>query len=144
MAEDAEQDTQPELEDYQVIHGKVTDAGDHYTVEPLSKDSSLASTIDVPKSDVASVERETVFTFEIFEGIKWHDGHELDAHDIAFAFDAYKNPTVDCDSHRFQFDKMVARDVIDDRTIRIFYGEQYFAAVDTFTSLTILPSRPKR
>ncbi|MCP3915927.1 MAG: hypothetical protein GY711_10265 [bacterium] len=123
-----------------IVYGKVEEKGDKYVVTPLSKGNPLTAAKDVPKSDVESWQRETVFTFEIFEGVKWHDGHTLDTQDIAFAFDSYKNPAVDCDNVRFQFDKMVARDVIDDRTIRIFFGESYFAAIDTFTNLTILPS----
>lgn len=123
------------------IHfGKVSDGGNHYLVTPVSKDNPLGEPLKVPKDEVESVQYGTAFTFYLRGDVKWHDGHPFDVQDVAFSMECYRNPNVMCDWIRFKMDQLVHYDVLGKDGIRFFYNEQYFLALDTFTSFTILPS----
>ncbi len=124
----------------EVLYGDVVEADDVFVVTPRSKGNPLSEPARVAKDAVERVERGTVFTFELKPGVRWHDGHELDAHDVAFSLRCYWNPTVDCDSTRFKFEKFADVEVVDDLTVRFFYREQYFRALKTFYELTIVPA----
>ncbi len=122
-----------------ILFGKVTEAGDSYVVESGSSRNEIETT-RVPKGDVESVEFGTVFTFHLRDGVKWHDGHAFDAHDAYFSWEIYGNPAVDCDKVRAQFKEIVNAEVLDDRTIRYFYRQQYMDAVSTFgTNFFLMP-----
>lgn len=123
-----------------IVYGQVVDDGEVYVVTPLSPGNPLEEATPVAKSEVESVELGTVFTFELQPDIKWHDGHVFDAHDVAFSLRSYLNPTVDCDSVRFKYEKFAGVEVLDDLTVRFFYNEQYFLAMDAFYDLAIIPS----
>lgn len=123
-----------------ILFGRVTEEGDSYVVTPLSKNNPLEGRRAVPKDQVESLERETVFTFTLRDGVKWHDGHPLDADDVVFSFQQYLNPNVDCDNIRFKYQKFTGVEKIDDLTVRFYYSQQYFLALDSFYDLVILPS----
>lgn len=123
-----------------VLYGAVSDAGEDWLVTPLSSGNPLEEPRRVPKERVESVERGTVFTFHLREGVRWHDGHPFDADDVLFSWKCYRNPGVDCDHARPRFEKVVHAEVLDPHTIRFFYAEQYFAALETFNNLCILPA----
>ncbi|MDP6740822.1 MAG: hypothetical protein QF404_12510, partial [Planctomycetota bacterium] len=128
-------------------YGQVTDGGDNWVVTPASAGASLQVAVEVPKSDVESIQRGAVFTFKIREGVLWHpslvypethpdavaalDGHTLDAADVHFSWTIYSNPKVDCDEKRFQFEKITHGEIVDDLTVRFFYEEQYAFAKGT-------------
>ena len=140
-------------------YGQISDSdgGDAWVVTPISSGSSLGAAVQVPKTDVESIQRGAVFTFRLRAGVLWHpsvlypkthpeaaaalEGHTLDAADVLFSWTIYSNPKVDCDEKRFQFEKITHGEVIDDLTVRFFYQEQYAFAKSTIgDSLTILPS----
>ena len=138
-------------------YGQVTDGGDNWVVTPASAGASLQVAVEVPKSDVESIQRGAVFTFKVREGVLWHpslvypethpdavaalDGHTLDAADVHFSWTIYSNPKVDCDEKRFQFEKITHGEIVDDLTVRFLYEEQYAFAKGTIAeSLTVLPS----
>ncbi len=123
-----------------IVYGEVSEDGDAYVVKPLSGDNPLEGEKRVAKSDVESLQKETVFTFNLRDDVKWQDGHPFNAHDVYFAWQCYWNQTVDCEDSRYKIQKIVHADVLDDHRIRFFYGEQYFLALDAFTDLTVLPS----
>lgn len=123
-----------------VVYGVVSEDADHYTVLGASKDNPAgAESIRVAKSDVATVERGTVFTFDLPTNRTWHDGHVFDADDVYFSWDLYRNPAVDCDEIRFQFEKVLDAEVLDKETIRFFYEYQYFIALPSVGEMSILP-----
>jgi peptide/nickel transport system substrate-binding protein len=139
------------------LYGKVEENEDGYTVSPLSKGSALSAPVNVPASAVASVERGTVFTFNLRKNVLWHPslvferdnpeaakrqaGQTLDARDVYFSWDIYRNRFVDCDEKRFQFEKSTGCEIVDDMTVRFFFEGQYAFALDSLgTGLTLLPS----
>ncbi len=123
-----------------ILYGRVTETDGGWRVEPLSKGNSLGEARVVPKDAVKSVERETVFTFDIRPNVKWHDGRVLDSRDCTFTFASYLNPAVECDAIRFKWQKFSGCEAIDDLTVRFFAKQQYFLALDAFTGFCILPS----
>ena len=115
--------------------------GDAWLVEPVSAGNSLGEPREFPKSDVASVERGTVYTFHLREGVQWHDGHVLDLRDVLFSYGIYANPAVDCDSIRARYTgQILAAEVAGERSVRFFYAQQYFNVLETLADLAILPS----
>jgi len=122
-----------------IVFGKVTEDGDDYVVTSGSPVHPMDE-VRVPKSDVESLQRGTVFTFKLRPDVLWHDGHPFDAADVLFTWQSYLNPAVDCDSARFRFQEIVKGELLDKLTVRFFYRQQYYSAVETFNdSLCILP-----
>jgi peptide/nickel transport system substrate-binding protein len=137
-----------------VLFGAISQLDGDYRIEPLTEGgSALEAPLTVAGEDVLSIERGCAMTFTLREGVRWHpatgeagglaysiDDQVLDADDVYFSWSIYSNPEVDCDEKRFQFEKMTDCEVLDDLTVRIFYREQYFQALESVgTSLTILP-----
>lgn len=122
------------------VFGRVSEDGSDYVVAPVSTDHPLVEPLRIPKADVESLQRETVFTFDLRTNVKWHDGKSLDADDVLFSYLCYRNPSVDCDSVRFQYNKLLDAQKLSSHRIRFFYSEQYFLAKEVFSALTVLPS----
>ncbi len=122
-----------------VVYGKVRMGEDGARVTPVSAGNPIEGSVTVAPEDVASVERATVFTFYLRDGVKWHDGHPFDAEDVRFSWEVYDNPYVDCDSIRSYFQNVLAAEVVDPLTIRFFYEEQYFLALETIADMHIMP-----
>jgi peptide/nickel transport system substrate-binding protein len=95
----------------------------------------------VAASDVARVERDTVFTFHLRRDVRWHDGHPFDARDVLFSYECLRNPHVRCDRRRYLFEKIASAEMLDRHTLRFVFERQYFLAAAAFDeNLTILPS----
>ena len=137
-----------------VVYGRVEDRGDYYAVVPVSKGAALGEPIEVAREDVESLQQGTVFTFYLRSDVTWHpysrtvggeevtiEGHKLDADDVMFSWRLYENPRVDCDEKRFAFQKVTRGEKIDEQTVRFFFEEQYYAAIETLgVTMTILPT----
>ena len=83
----------------------------------------------------------TVWTFRLRDGVKWHDGHPLDAGDVVFTWSLWKNPEVRCDRRRYMFDKLVRAERVGARTVRFHFDRPYFMAASVFDeSFTVLPA----
>lgn len=122
-----------------VIYGETTASGDDWKVTPRSTGNASGEALTVAGADVVSNERGTVFTFYLKPDVKWHDGHVFDAQDVYFTWDLYNNSHVDCDETRFQFQKVLSGEVLDDLTVRFFYEKQYFKALESVGDMSILP-----
>ena len=130
-----------------VVYGAVTRSGDLYRVEGRSRGNPIGvgQVLEVPFDQVDRVEQGTVFTFRLREDARWHPSpgfpaHRLDARDVLFSWELYANPHVDCDEKRFQFQKVLAGEIVDSSTVRFFYAHQYAFAIDTIGDMTIVPS----
>jgi peptide/nickel transport system substrate-binding protein len=150
----------PVLRAAKAIYGTVEESELGFKVTPFSPGSALEQGVEVAADHVELVEAGAVMTFRVKEGVRWHpsvplakeleddavalgkiEGQTLDARDMLFSWSIYFNPKVDCDEKRFLFEKIPHAEIVDDRTVRFFYQEQYFKALDTVgTSLTMLPS----
>ncbi len=123
-----------------IVFGAVADGGDAWVVTSGSPSNPLAER-RIPKADVASVEKGTVFTFHLRDNATWHDGKNFDSGDVMFSLDLFRNPGVDCDEKRYVFDNIVKGEALDTRTVRFFYKEQYFKAFELFgLDFPLLPS----
>lgn len=136
------------------VYGSVKQEAGSYLVTPSSKGSLLEEATTLPGSSVERVERGSVFTFELNEGVQWQQsvvyegeaaakikGQTLDANDIYFSWDVYNNPAVNCDEKRFNFTKFTRCEVIDPLTVRFFCEKQdAFALSQLGVDLTLLPS----
>lgn len=134
-----------ELRERVVLYGSVVDDGNRWRVTPRSEGHALSGMLRVPKSDVARIERGTVFTFELRDDVLWHptakvSGHALDARDVYFSWSLYQNEDIDCDAIRANYSKVTRAEVVDAQHIRFFYDEQYFKALETIAGMTLLPS----
>lgn len=120
--------------------GAVSEEGDGYRVTPVSRANPLRAPTLVPKASVARVERGTVFTFELRDDVRWHDGERFTARDVAFSLSIYANPGVRCDDKRFAYADVTDVTVIDDLTVRVTYGKTYFMAEASLGDLFLLPA----
>ncbi len=116
-----------------ILYGRVEDGGEEWIV------ASKGTTTRVKKSDTASVAKSTVFTFPLRDDIRWHDGHPFDAADVVFSWSIYGNMDVKCQARRWQFQKIVSAEALDEHTVRFVYAEQYYNALTTVGDLFILP-----
>lgn len=114
-----------------VVYGLVTEEGDTYVVNSGSPYNPMAE-VRIPKAEVESVQRGTVFTFKLRPDVYWHDGEKYDTEDAYFSWKLYSNPNVDCDEKRFAFEEVVQAEIVDPQVIRYHYGKQFFAAVQLF------------
>ena len=126
---------------HRILYGNVTEDGDSYVVTAGSPHNDMAEQ-RVPKTDVESVQRGTVFTFDLRPGVTWHDGHPFDAEDVIFSWSIYSNPHVDCDEKRSTMDMLTNAEIVGDgNSVRFFYREQFFRAIAVFSlDLCLLPS----
>ncbi|HED65881.1 MAG TPA: hypothetical protein ENJ09_10045, partial [Planctomycetes bacterium] len=128
-------------EPVQVIYGKVSEDGGDYIVRALTAGNPLGEVgaeLHVAGADVERVERGTVFTFHLRDGITWHDGEPCNADDLYFTWECYQNPHVDCDETRSGYSKLVDAEELDPLTIRFFYANQFFGALATVGEMPIL------
>ena len=119
------------------IYGSITETDEGWTVKPVSTKSDLTGPITVPKALGERVEKASVFTFDLREGIKWQEsrvlkgealaktqGQVLDADDIHFSWDIYNNPGVNCGQIRAQYEAVPVCRVVDKSTVRFFCASQ--------------------
>lgn len=122
-----------------ILYGKVSESAGGYRLEGMSEGNPSIRGVDVAAADVESVQRGTVFTFDLPTNVKWHDGHPFDAHDVFFSWDVFNNPAVDCDEIRFQYQQILAGEIVHDHKVRFIFEKQYYAAVRVPGEMGILP-----
>jgi peptide/nickel transport system substrate-binding protein len=141
LAESMQVDDTLVRRDGRQLYGRVEDAGEHWVVHPCTPAGEGASSpARVPKGDTERIERSTVFTFTLRDGVRWHDGAPLCVEDFLFTWRMTKNPHVRCDEKRFEYDHLVRAEKLDERRLRFWYDEQYFAAPIVFEALIPLPA----
>jgi peptide/nickel transport system substrate-binding protein len=126
--------------DANCLFGNVTEDGDAWVVTPASSWNKSAEQ-RVPKADVEAVLRSSVYTFDLRKDVLWHDEQPFDSSDVVFSASVYKNPHVDCDEKRYQFEEIVRVEAPDKYAVRFYLRRQYFLSESLFNnSLTLLPS----
>ncbi len=93
----------------------------------------------LPAADVKQVKQGVAFTFRLRDGVKFHDGHPLTTEDVAFSFRTIKCEYVNAPALRNYYEKLNRCEVLDPRTIRLTYDEQYWQAWQFAGGFGILP-----
>lgn len=115
------------------LYGELKEEGDGYVLtasSPSSDGKAPAEPLNLSKADVANVERQTVFTYFLRDGVTWQDGTPFTTKDLQFAYAVINNPFVDDDQLRVYYESLVALDPLDARTVRMKYRQQYFQAFE--------------
>jgi ABC-type transport system substrate-binding protein len=128
------------------LRGRVSEADGKIVLDTSSvpavgaAPNQRGATMLLDPSDVARVERGTVVTFFLREGVQWHDGHPLDVEDLLFTWNLRDNLDVRCDWLRAYLQKISRVEVLDPHTLRFTFGEQYFNSLSLFAdNFIILP-----
>ncbi|MFO1011782.1 MAG: ABC transporter substrate-binding protein [Planctomycetota bacterium] len=102
----------------------------------------------VQRSDVERIERGSVLSFRLRDGVRWHDGHPFDWRDVQFSLELYANPLVECGERRPQFSEIVRIEHYTEpwgagpaSTVRVWFASQsYYRLTALGSELTILPA----
>jgi len=82
-------------------------------------------------------EHNPVITFHLREGVRFHDGHLLDAGDVKFTYEAIMNPE-NLSPRTADYEPVKLVEAVDPLTVRVVYKRLYSPALGTW-SMGILP-----
>ena len=82
-------------------------------------------------------EHNPVIDFHLETGVKFHDGHVFDAHDVAFTYDAIMNPK-NLSPRSSSFEPVKSVEVINNHHVRVIYKRLFSPAIDAWT-IGIIP-----
>lgn len=133
------------LNGHQSVAGKDIGAI-HICMEPLAYFNSDGSMTPVLASEIPSIENGgvaedlTSVTWKLREGVKWHDGEDFTADDVAFTFRYLSDPATNATTLGF-YSAVESVDVIDDYTVQVNFTNPVAAWFNPFVgnSGTILP-----
>jgi ABC-type transport system substrate-binding protein len=86
-----------------------------------------------------ALEHNPVLVFHLRPGVRFHDGHELDAGDVKFTYDAFMEPR-NLSPRTSDFEPVKAVEMVDARTVRVVYKRLFSPAVYVWSSYGILPA----
>lgn len=64
-------------------------------------------------------------TFELRDGVRWHDGAPVTARDVVFTVEKARDPATEAKSYLAGFQDLVRVEALDDRTVRAEYSKPY-------------------
>jgi ABC-type transport system substrate-binding protein len=129
------------------IVGTVEETSDGFVV--TTRDASVSR---LAREHVSSVRRRAVITFTLRDDVRWqrslvgavpasHAEQRLDARDVWFSWAIHTNPELVCKATKPFLGHVAACQVVDSRTVRLQYDDQYALGLDWLgTTLTLLPS----
>ncbi len=79
------------------------------------------------------------YTFYLEEGVRFHDGRPLTAHDLKFTLDRIMDPEVDAPHLRNYYRDIKEVNVLDDFTIKFTYARPYFLALEVLGGIPAMP-----
>ena len=80
-----------------------------------------------------------IFTFELFDNLKWSDGKDLTVQDIKFSFTAFRNPEYGGIRFLPYFEQMESMEILDDKTVQFKVKEPYFGNFEVIAGMDIIP-----
>ncbi len=80
-----------------------------------------------------------LFTFTIRSNVKWHDGHPLTVKDIAFSFNAYKDPSFGGAHFLPYLENIESVKILDDKRVQFKANKKYFGNLAVLGGLSIIP-----
>jgi ABC-type transport system substrate-binding protein len=84
-----------------------------------------------------AVEHNPIIVFHLREGVKFHDGHVLDAEDVRFTYESIMNPR-NLSPRVADYEPVKSVEVLDPLTVKIIYKRLYSPAIGTWY-MGILP-----
>ena len=102
-----------------IIHGHVLDSLLERDTNTYELKPHLAEKWHINKDH-------TIFTFTIRQDVKWHDGQPLTARDIAFSFEARKNPSFGGYHYLPYFENIESVKVLDKHRVQFKANKKYF------------------
>jgi len=104
------------------------------SADPRPKKEQLAA---YARELLPATEHNPVLLFNLRPGVKFHDGHLLDAHDVKFTYESIMNPK-NLSPRISDYEPVKAVEVIDPLTVKITYKRLYSPAIGTW-GMGILP-----
>lgn len=112
------------------------------------KNAPIDKWIDVPAEGRAAVaaqarellpvlEHNPIILFTLRQGVRFHDGHEFDAGDVKFTYEAIMEPK-NLSPRTSDFEPIKSVDIVDRYTARVVYKRLFSPAIDAWT-MGILP-----
>ena len=80
-----------------------------------------------------------IFTFELYDNLKWSDGKPLTSKDVKFSFEAYRDPKYGGISYLPYYERMESAKVISDTKIQFKVKEPYFGNFNAISGMGIIP-----
>ncbi len=102
-------------------------------VQPLPAERLAAAARDL----LPPTEQNPVIVFHLRPGVRFHDGHPLEAGDVRFTYEAIMNPR-NLSPRTSDYEPVKTVEVIDPLTVRIIYKRLYSPAIGTW-QMGILP-----
>ncbi len=127
------------LRDGQRVYGELEERDEHWRVRPQAPAEQATPPREVRRDWVERVVRGAAYTFQLRDGVLWHDGQPFSADDLVFSWELTRNPAVACDSKRFQYERISAARKLGPRTLRFEFDSTYYASLAVFEALTPLP-----
>lgn len=84
-----------------------------------------------------ATEHNPVILFHMRPGVRFHDGHVLDAHDVKFTYEAIMNPD-NLSPRTSDYEPVKRVEAVDPRTVRVVYKRLYSPALSTW-AMGVLP-----
>lgn len=85
----------------------------------------------------AVFEENPVIFFNLRKGVRFHDGHEFDAQDVKFTYEAIMNPK-NISPRSSDFEPIKALEIVDSYRVRVVYKRLFSPAINAWT-MGILP-----
>ncbi|MGD8386241.1 MAG: peptide-binding protein [Desulfobacteraceae bacterium] len=106
-------------------------------VSPQGDGLSTTDRARLGRDLLPAVEHNPVILFHLRPGVQFHDGHLVDAHDVAFTYQAIMNPD-NLSPRAADYEPVKQVEVVDPLTVRVVYKRLYSPALTTW-SMGVLP-----